>query len=520
VSQTAHSIALPERYRLAGHIANGGMAAVWAAEDLTLGRMVAIKVLAEHLGEDQRVVARFQREARAAASLNHPNVVTVYDVAEYDGRPFLVMERLTGGTLADVLRRGAPPRADALRWLREAASALDVAHARGIVHRDIKPGNLLLDSNGRLAVADFGIARVAHDQTVTATGQVLGTAAYIAPEQALGDPATDASDRYALAVVAYELLTGRRPFQAEHFAAQARQHIEDDPERPSDHAPELGPEVDRVLLRGMAKDPQNRWPSATAFVDALEQAANAEPTAATRRMPATNRFRRAGAAGAGAAAGARSETARAATQAPVPDRPRTPPPTPPRSGASASSPRRGASGRRLAPLALLAGGLLLAGVVLAALVGGGDAEQGQTTAPRTSAAKKEQARTATQQQDSAATPAPVPSGESDAGKASSLNDQGFELMRQGRAAEAVPILRQAVEACGGEPTPTSPCAYAMFNLGKALVDSGNPADAIPVLEKRLQNDDQQSTVQAELDRARALVSGGGGKAKGKKKKNG
>jgi serine/threonine protein kinase len=348
---------------------------------------------------------------------------------------------------------------------------------------------------------------VAHDQTVTSTGQVLGTAAYIAPEQALGEPATAASDRYALAIVAYELLTGRRPFEGEHFAAQARAHIEDDPTPPSEWAPGLGRDVDAVLLRGMAKDPADRYPSSAAFVDALDQALHEDPTTVTRPMPATGRFRRAGAPVAVPASAAASR--------------RTPPPrTPP-----PPAPRRGGSGRRLAPLAVVLAALLLAGVVIAATTGGGDSGGDQATTPRSSKAKKQDTSpTKTQpQQPAQSTPAPVPSGQPDLGKASQLNAQGY-AMQGSDPAGAVPILQQAVAACGGAATPTDPCAFALYNLGVALVDSGHPADAIPVLEKRLQNPNQQGAVQAELDKARAMVSGegdsgdsGGGKAKGKKK---
>src|SRR3954454_19266311 len=227
---TMAPVTLPDRYEVVRHLARGGMATVWEAEDKLLGRRVAVKVLAEHLAEDSAARDRFQREARAAARVsNHPNVVTIYDVGETDGRPFIVMELLTGGTVAQRLRDGRPSHEEALGWLGQAADVIDDTHERGLVHRDIKPGNLLLDGRGRLAVADFGIARLAHDQTVTATGQVLGTAAYLSPEQALGEAATAASDRYSLAVVAFELLTGERPFSAEHFAGQARQHIEAPP---------------------------------------------------------------------------------------------------------------------------------------------------------------------------------------------------------------------------------------------------------------------------------------------------
>src|SRR4051812_28025208 len=225
---TEQRVSLPPRYRVVRHIANGGMASVWAAEDELLGRLVAVKLLARAYDADERARRRFLREARAAAKLGDcRHVVTVYDIGEHDDRAFMVMEHFAGGTLADRLRQGTPiPRPLAVRWLREAAIALDCAHEHDVVHRDVKPANLLLDGRGRLAVGDFGIATVASEAQLTQTGQVLGTAAYISPEQARGHAATAASDRYALAVVAYELLTGERPFSADHPAAQARAHVE------------------------------------------------------------------------------------------------------------------------------------------------------------------------------------------------------------------------------------------------------------------------------------------------------
>src|SRR4051794_10304911 len=294
---TEHRVRLPDRYRVTRRIAAGGMATVYACEDLTLSRLVAVKVLAPHFAADTDAAARFQREARAAARVSdHPHVVTIYDIGEFEDTAFIVMEYLPGGTLADKLRSGEPiPRAAAVRWTGEAASALDHAHRAGIVHRDVKPANLLLDANGRLAVADFGIARMASEAGVTSTGIVLGTAAYLSPEQALGRPATAASDRYSLAVVGYELLTGGKPFAGEHPAAQARAHVEAPPPPPSEVAHDLPPSVGRVLLRGLEKEPDHRWPSACAMVDALEDALGdsamprTAPTAAVRRAPARGR---------------------------------------------------------------------------------------------------------------------------------------------------------------------------------------------------------------------------------------
>src|SRR5687768_1458399 len=200
---------LPERYAVVNMIGVGGMASIWAADDEVLRRRVAIKVLAEQFAEQPKFVSRFEREARTAALLSgHPHVVTIYDVGEQAGRPFIVMEYLAGGTLAERMAGSRPSRQDVLEWLRQAASALDHAHEKGVVHRDVKPRNLLFDDRGRLVVADFGIARAAFEEALTVSGELLGTAAYISPEQALGQPATPASDRYAFAVVAFEALTG------------------------------------------------------------------------------------------------------------------------------------------------------------------------------------------------------------------------------------------------------------------------------------------------------------------------
>src|ERR1700749_2019719 len=290
---------LPDRYRVRRRLATGGMAAVWCAEDLVLGRTVAVKVLAERFAHDEMAMRRFKREARAAARVStHAHVVTIYDVGDLEmdprdiaptARPFIVMEYLAGGTVADAIRVGAVRRQEAVRWIREAASALDHAHARGIVHRDIKPANFLLNRSRVLHVADFGIARLASEDTITSTGELFGTAAYLSPEQALGREATGASDRYALTVAAFELLAGERPFDAPHFAAQARQHIEDARPHASDRDRTLPPSVDDVLMRGMAKEPDERFETAGDFVDALETALSGGVAVTTQRVPAQRR---------------------------------------------------------------------------------------------------------------------------------------------------------------------------------------------------------------------------------------
>ena len=485
-----HTLSLPERYRATRRIAAGGMATVYACEDQVLGRLVAVKVLAPHYAADSDAAARFQREARAAARVSdHPHVVTIYDIGEHEGAAFIVMEYFPGGTVADRLRSGEPiPRPTAVRWLDEAASALDHAHRAGIVHRDVKPANLLLDANGRLAVGDFGIARMAADSGVTATGVVLGTAAYLSPEQALGLPATAASDRYALAVVTYELLTGRRPFVAEHPAAQARAHVETPPPRPSELAADLPRRVDRVVWRGMEKDPDHRWRTACDMVQALEDALGDMAEAAT--APTAPLAARA----APAPLGARTSSVR-----PVAARPR----------------------RRWAPVLVAAAVVgLLAGAAIAALIGTGGGG-----APSTSGADRRAARTATAPAPAQSTapvqsaPAQTPSTSAPAPAAQSgsqLEAQGHALVDQGRYDEAIDVLRKATDGC--PVSTTDPCAYALYDLGHALRLAGRPQEAIPVLTQRLQNADQRGAVQAELERAQRDAGVAPGKpGKGPKK---
>ena len=283
---TPDRISLPDRYRVVRHLANGGMASVWEAHDELLSRDVAVKVLASHLGEDERARKRFQREARAAAGLSsHPNVVTIYDVGEHKNRVFMVMEIMRGGTLGDRLKSGKDiPHETALRWLREAAAAMDTADDAGVVHRDIKPANLLLDEHDRLAVADFGIARLAWEDQLTATGQVLGTAAYLSPEQAMGEAATPrrTATRSRSSPTSCSRARGRsRPSTSlRRPAPTSRTRRRRPPRAPRTCRPRLT----RCSNADSPRIPADRWPSATAFVDALERTVGREPTRPTRPL--------------------------------------------------------------------------------------------------------------------------------------------------------------------------------------------------------------------------------------------
>ena len=348
-------VTMPERYELIRHIANGGMASVWCAEDRLLGRRVAIKLLAERFAHDQTAVRRFKREARTAARLSgHPHVVTIYDVGETTTpdvdeppRAFIVMEFLAGGTVADAVRCDAVTQTEAIWWLHEVASALDYAHGRGVLHRDIKPANVLLDRDRSVHVADFGIAQLATEDTLTADGELLGTAAYLAPERAMGRPATEASDRYSLAVMAFELLTGERPFTDQRFAVQARQHVDAPPPSASERNPRLPQALDAVLARGMAKRPEDRFPTAHALADAVESAL-AQPATSTTSATAVL----AAARGETAAPVAAARRARTRPRRPAPE-----PPRPTRRRAERHAPRRAIA---VAALAAAAVGVALA----------------------------------------------------------------------------------------------------------------------------------------------------------------
>ena len=265
-ARTTHVLA--DRYELGPVLGQGGMARVHKGVDRQLDRRVAIKVLAPPFDRDDEFVERFRREARAAAGLSHPNIVAVFDSGSDDGTHFIVTELVEGETLADRLRDGPMPPADAVAVGVDVAHALAAAHALGLIHRDIKPGNVMLLPDGRVKVVDFGIARAAGSDTLTHTGVVLGSTAYLSPEQAAGQPVDERADLYSLGCVLYEMLTGRVPFRADTPIATMYRHVNEDAPPPSTIAP-VQPELEDVVLRCLEKDPKRRFASAPELEAAL-----------------------------------------------------------------------------------------------------------------------------------------------------------------------------------------------------------------------------------------------------------
>ncbi|WP_250031965.1 serine/threonine-protein kinase [Paractinoplanes maris] len=264
-------VTLGSRYRLDERIAGGGMGDVWRGTDEVLGRTVAVKILLPALLDEPGFAERFRGEARTMATINHPGVVDIYDYGSDQQLAFLVMEYVEGDALSRTLSRvGRLTPARTMALIAQAADALQAAHANGIVHRDVKPGNLLVRPNGTLVLTDFGIARSALVGQLTVAGSVLGTASYISPEQASGAVATPASDVYALGVVAYQCLSGHRPFDGATPMEIAMKHVRETPRPlPGDIPPQVRVIVDRAL----AKDPNARWPSASALAAVARQAA-------------------------------------------------------------------------------------------------------------------------------------------------------------------------------------------------------------------------------------------------------
>ena len=307
VSDTLLNTLFDGRYRIVRKLGTGGMANVYLAEDEVLGRRVAIKILNDrHAGDDQ-FVERFRREAKNAASLSHPNIVSIYDRGEAEGTYYIAMEYLDGRSLKElIVARGPAPVNVAIDYARQILAAIRFAHRHGIVHRDIKPHNVLVDTDGRLKVTDFGIARAGTSQ-MTEAGSIIGTAQYLSPEQAKGAPVDQTSDLYSVGVVLYELLTGVVPFSGDTPVEIAMKHLSSTPEAPSAKRSEIPRDLDMIVMRALAKDPADRYQSAeemdadlarvargAAVSPATEEAATAiisrpPPTAVTAITPPRTR---------------------------------------------------------------------------------------------------------------------------------------------------------------------------------------------------------------------------------------
>ena len=275
------------RYRIERELARGGMAIVYLGRDEELGRPVAVKVLADNLAGDASIRERFVREARVAAGLAHPNIVTVFDTGEEDGRPFIVMEYVEGRTLANRLRdEGKLAWDEAVAVAAQVCAGLEHAHAAGLVHRDVKPGNLLERSDGTIKIADFGIARITEGSALTEVGTILGTAAYLAPEQAAGRPVTAAADIYSLGAVLYEAIAGRPPYEAATLAELVARQQEQALRPLRELEPTVPARLDELVSRCLSNNPRARPPSAG---DLRGELGALGPDADTRRMTVSER---------------------------------------------------------------------------------------------------------------------------------------------------------------------------------------------------------------------------------------
>ncbi len=287
-----------DRYRLDRRLGVGGMAPVQLAFDTRLERYVAVNLLAEHLAADSSFVSRFKREALAAARLVHPNIVQVFDFGSdrHSSRQFIVMEFVDGHSCAELLRdRGPMPPRSAVDVLTQACRGLDYAHRNGVVHRDVKPGNLLVNTDGVVKLADFGIAKAAEQSDITKVGSVLGTAAYLSPEQARGEPAGPVSDLYALGVVSFQLMAGRLPYEAASLTDLARLQESGAPPRREDHVRDVPPALAAAVARALQRDPARRYADAAEMEDALRDGlagiAPSEDVDATHALPAEDATR-------------------------------------------------------------------------------------------------------------------------------------------------------------------------------------------------------------------------------------
>jgi serine/threonine-protein kinase len=474
-------VVLADRYRVRDRLGRGGMATVFLAEDCTLGRDVAIKRLHTEGTDVDR--ERFRREARIGASLMHPNLVTIFDTLSGPDGVLIVMEHVRGRPLSDLIGpEGMDPRR-LLEILRPVGSALDYAHQRGVVHRDVKPANVLIAQDRRVKLVDLGTATAKHLTQITSENEVMGTLAYIAPERLSGDSVGEPpADVYSLAVLAFEALAGHQPNRHENPRDLLDEVLHEPTPDLVEAWPEAPPRLARVLMQGMHPRPERRPPTAGTLVRDIE-AALAAPIG--RVAPPID-----------------------------PTEPMTPPTEYDRAP-TRSPPQRLFGARRrprwLVPAVLGACVLLGLGTWLAVSGGGGENGGGTPGAKRAAASREPRsspAATPPATTSGAATPAPAATapaaGVAAGSEGARLNEEGYSLIQQGRYEEAIPILRRAVASFPSGSTDLN-YAYALFNLGHALRLAGRPQEAIPILERRLQIPNQTETVRTELDAARTAA---------------
>ncbi len=541
------------RYRVVRHLGSGGMASVLLCEDERLGRQVAVKRL--HADSPVDVELRFNREAKLGASLNHPNLVSVFDTATDDEGVLIVMEYVEGEPLSRMLRRGPLRPEEVSAMVRDLGDALDHAHAQGVIHRDVKPSNVLIREDGLTKLADLGIATASDGTKITRSGTVLGTAAYMAPEQLDGRRAGPAVDVYALAAISFEALSGNRPREGRTPMEIAHKIATEGAPDLRDVWPTAPKGAVRVIQRGMAREPEDRPASAGEFARELCEALEETPeetrkTRFLRRGSTKRAVAPAAAAGAAAAAAAApapgaQAPAKAAPSAGAPPGSASRPTGPPAakagggngraSAAAAPTARPGRKRPRTTAFVVAAIFIALAAATIAGAVlsGGDDGGSSPSSADNTPARPKADANKAQKKKDepaakkqpqdepAAAAPAPAeepaeepapaqeeqPTGSYDPARGATLNDDAFVRMRQGDYAGAVPILQEAVKLFPPDSTDIH-YAYTLYNLGKSLRQVGRPSEAIPYLEKRLQWSDQSETVQRELDLARQQAGQG------------
>jgi serine/threonine-protein kinase len=356
VTDTLINTLFDGRYRIIRKLGSGGMANVYLAEDEELGRRVAIKILNDRYANDELFIERFRREAKSAAGLSHPNIVSIYDRGEAEGTYYIAMEVIEGRSLKElILTRGPLPITNALMFAREILDALRFAHRHGIIHRDIKPHNILIGE--RVKVTDFGIARAGTSQ-MTEAGSIMGTAQYLSPEQARGAPVTAASDLYSVGIVLYEMLTGKVPFTGDSPIEIAMKHLNEPPKPPSRIRPEIPEELDQVVLRALAKEPEQRYQTAEEFIEDLTRVEAGLPVAAETAEAATAVITGATALQTGATEVLGPDDATRVTS-PRPYTTRRPPPTyPPSYGYEDESRKRRRAGPWLLVLLLLAAAAL------------------------------------------------------------------------------------------------------------------------------------------------------------------